>query len=449
MSGNASSNLIVDNGGVLQYIGSSVNTDRGFTVGDGGGGIDVEGGAQLQLGNSLAIAGTLTKTGLGSLRLTNYGGSTVSAGGKFVVGQGTLDFGGSYFNSSPFGYRALNIVVEPGGNLDISGPHALGGGTSDANTSWGVVSVLGGTMTLAAEQYISGGTTNSLGRLVLQGATLVNAGSGELRATSNTSWISTLPAAQPSTINVPLVAQFGPFTFDVAAGSAGADLLVTGNITSSGGPYGITKVNSGNLILTGSNSYTTTSIGGGTLQIGAGGNSGTLGTGQVADNAVLAFSRSDGLMISNVLSGSGSVVQIGPGTLVLSGTNGYTGGTTVADGTLILANNEAIADGTNLTVGNAEYFAAPVAPAPAGAARGYCPLAGTGYAGDFGGRVVVGGDRLNSLPGSKPVPLERFSPTTSARPPARRSRSRWHSAPRRSPDRYSPSCRACRGSPGG
>ena len=365
-SGNASSELVL-NGGVLQYAGSSVSIGRGFTVGAGGGGISVAGGTQLGFGNSLSVAGTVTKTGPGTLLLTSYSGSTVSPGGMFVVGQGTLGFGGSYYNSSPFGYHALNIDVEAGGDLDIASPHALGGGTPDVNTSWGVVSVLGGTMTLAAEQYVSGGTVNSLGRLVLQAGTIANGGTGELRAAADTSWISTLAAAQPSTINVPLLVQSGPFMFDVAAGSAAPDLLISGEITGGiaglGGAYGITKLGAGNLTLTGSNNYTTTRIAGGTLQIGAGGNSGTPGDGLVTDNAVLAFSRSDLFAVTNVISGSGSVAQLGPGTLVLSGTNGYTGGTTVAGGTLILTSNEAVPDGTSLTVGDAANFAAPVVPA--------------------------------------------------------------------------------------
>jgi autotransporter-associated beta strand protein len=57
--------------------------------------------------------------------------------------------------------------------------------------------------------------------------------------------------------------------------------------------------------------------------------------------------------------------KTGNGTLVLSGTDTYTGGTIVAQGTLIVQNAKAIADGTSLTVGNALAFPAPVVPASA------------------------------------------------------------------------------------
>ncbi len=64
-----------------------------------------------------------------------------------------------------------------------------------------------------------------------------------------------------------MTAQYGPYVFDVADGPADADLLITGNISNSGGSYGITKVNSGKLILTGSNSYTIATVSGGTLVV--------------------------------------------------------------------------------------------------------------------------------------------------------------------------------------
>ncbi len=359
-----SSNLALSNGGVFQYIGASVSISRGFTVGAGGAGIDIGTGTQLQLAGTAVLNATLTKTGAGALRLTNYGGSSVSGGGTIVVNQGTLDFGSNNFGGSPFGYRALNIQVNSGGNLNISAAHALGGDNVDGGTSWGVVSILGGTMTLSNEQYISGGTASSHGRLVLQGGTVNNAGNGELRATSNTSWVSTLASAQPSSINVPMTAQYGPYVFDVADGLADADLLLAGNLSSSSGLYGITKVNSGKLVLTGSNSYTTTTISGGTLQVDEGGATGTLGTGAVTDNAVLAFSRSDSPTVGNVISGSGAIAQLGPGTLTLTASNSFTGGITVGGGSLILANAESVTDGSNLTIGDASQFsAAPIVPA--------------------------------------------------------------------------------------
>ena len=51
------------------------------------------------------------------------------------------------------------------------------------------------------------------------------------------------------------------------------------------------------------------------------------------------------------------------GTLILGGSNNYSGGTTVSNGTLIVDNSEALADGSSLTVGDASAFA-PAAVVP-------------------------------------------------------------------------------------
>jgi autotransporter-associated beta strand protein len=102
-------------------------------------------------------------------------------------------------------------------------------------------------------------------------------------------------------------------------------------------------------VLSGANTFVgTATISGGTLQIGAGGTTGTLGTGTAAviDNATLAFNRSDSLTVANPISGSGVLNQIGSGTTILTGNNTYSGGTTISAGTLQVGNG-----GTSGSVG--------------------------------------------------------------------------------------------------
>ena len=107
------------------------------------------------------------------------------------------------------------------------------------------------------------------------------------------------------------------------------------------------------MCLTNLNSYSgTTTIGGGSLQIGNGGGSGSLGGGPISNNGALVFDRSDnGLVVTNTISGSGSLTQIGAGTLTLTATNTYTGNTTVSAGTLTLRSGLAIQDSTFMTGG--------------------------------------------------------------------------------------------------
>ena len=107
------------------------------------------------------------------------------------------------------------------------------------------------------------------------------------------------------------------------------------------------KTGGGTLILTGQNTYTGgTDIEDGTLQLGDGTTDGSL-VGDVTDSTALVFDDQAALTYAGVISGSGSVAQIGGGTLTLTGSNTYSGGTDIEGGTLRLgdgvANNGSVA----------------------------------------------------------------------------------------------------------
>src|SRR5690606_33324276 len=67
--------------------------------------------------------------------------------------------------------------------------------------------------------------------------------------------------------------------------------------------------------------------------IGNGGAAGSL-AGDVTNDGLLVFDRSDALAFDGTISGTGGLVHAGSGVLILTGNNGYTGLTTVAAGTL-------------------------------------------------------------------------------------------------------------------
>ncbi|EDT6755445.1 AIDA autotransporter, partial [Salmonella enterica subsp. enterica] len=95
------------------------------------------------------------------------------------------------------------------------------------------------------------------------------------------------------------------------------------------------------LTLSGANSYTGgTLISGGTLIAS---NVEALGTGDVTNNATLELNT--GGDFTNNISGSGQVVKSGDETLTLSGSNTYTGGTTINDGTLVATSVDALGSG--------------------------------------------------------------------------------------------------------
>jgi autotransporter-associated beta strand protein len=76
------------------------------------------------------------------------------------------------------------------------------------------------------------------------------------------------------------------------------------------------------------------------------------------DGAASTFDADSGdIVVTGNISGSQGLIKTGDYQLTLSGTNTYSGGTTVSDGELIVTSRSALADGSNLTVGDASLFA--------------------------------------------------------------------------------------------
>lgn len=129
-------------------------------------------------------------------------------------------------------------------------------------------------------------------------------------------------------------------------GSLNTDTTFGGSITEdlSGDSGTLEKIGTGTLSLTGTTDHTGgTVISDGTLQIGDGGTSGTL-TGDVTNNANLAFNRSDDITFDDIISGTGELIKKGSGTLTLGATNTYEGDTTIEDGTVRISNSLNVGD---------------------------------------------------------------------------------------------------------
>ena len=105
---------------------------------------------------------------------------------------------------------------------------------------------------------------------------------------------------------------------------------------------GLIKDGPGTWILTGTNSYGGgTTVADGVLQVGTGGATGSLGSGNVTNQSALVFSRAGALTVPGAISGTGSLTHNGPGTVILAGNNSYSGGTTIIAGTLQVGNGGA------------------------------------------------------------------------------------------------------------
>ena len=308
-------------GGTLALTGSTaISLTQAITLNTGGGTIQVDDTAGVSKAGIFNLSNTLIKTGSGTLKLTSYNGSSANAASDIIINAGTLEFGTGYFNTSPFGYKALDITVNAGGILRVSASHALGGDNVDGGTSLGQIHVLGGTFQVDASQYISAGTVAGQGRLVLDGGTVT--GTADLRAVGGTV-ISSLPSAISSTL-----AQFGGFslfygaaTFDVADGTAATDLGISCVIS---GGNGLTKTGAGTLDLSGVNTYTgNTTVNAGTLHL--------------TNTGRLRFLLGATSGSNNAVTGTGTVIFDGAFVIDTSAASALTLGTWLLDTTATLS----------------------------------------------------------------------------------------------------------------
>ena len=140
-------------------------------------------------------------------------------------------------------------------------------------------------------------------------------------------------------------------SFNVTDGAGAVDLSVTGTLIGND----LVKYGNGFMSLSGTNSYTgATTINAGTLQIAG---AGSLGSGSYAGAisidtvANLRYSSSVDQTFSGVISGAGSLTKDTSGsTLYLSGTNTYTGASTVSAGVLKYAHVAAVGSTSGIAV---------------------------------------------------------------------------------------------------
>jgi fibronectin-binding autotransporter adhesin len=273
--------------------------------------------------------------------MSNYNnGSATNMDGINISGSGTVVF------APPAGYpnvysRNTNIIS---GTLQVGNTGAI---------PFGVLPFNSGGLSVASNVVLDGGASPA-GTLDLNGFSIaVNSLSGASGAyvgqviNSATGTTATLTEGYYTTV---------PTVF--------AGVLANG-----GGTLALTVMDTNSWTLTGTNTYTgLTTISAGTLQLGDGlGDDGSIGkTSGVVNNSALVYNIVGNQVAAYNISGGGSVTSLGTGTVTLSGTNGYQGGTLVENGTLIAANDEAIADGTSLIVGNDISAFGGVVPAASG-----------------------------------------------------------------------------------
>jgi len=163
----------------------------------------------------------------------------------------------------------------------------------------------------------------------------------------------------------------------------------------------LAKSGTGRLILAANNPELNAgiTIDGGTLEIGAGGTSGSIGAGApVTNNATLVFNRSDSNALANVIRGAGTLVKNGAGTLALAGNNGLTGPVLVNAGTVRVGHSNALGNVAN-TVTIAEGGQVDFAGVPNAAASYRKNFTAAGYGPDGRGAIINSGNSVTTLNG--------------------------------------------------
>jgi fibronectin-binding autotransporter adhesin len=359
--GAASGGLTFDSGAL--HTTADIVSARAVTLRDTGA-IDTDAGTTLTLTNTVAGAGGLIKWGDGTLLLTG----TNSWSGGTLVSAGTLRAG------SAGALPTMTDWVLTGGRLDLNGydlsMRLLAGsggeialGSADLTVDQTEDSLYAGTITGSGRLLKEGagtllltGTSSYAGGTVIRDGTLAIVADANLGAAGSAiafdgggrlATYADITSGRSVTLS-------GSGTIETYAGTS---LILGGAISGSGS---LVKEGWGTLTLTGSASHGGgTVIAAGMLQIGNGGTTGDL-SGNVVNDAVLSFNRSNDYSFSGVISGSGVVVQSGTGTTVLTGNNAYAGGTLIRAGALQVANDGNLgASGTAITfLGGALRFGA-------------------------------------------------------------------------------------------
>jgi len=382
INGNMSGAKAVTQSGPGNLILAGTNSYTGITTISGG---TLQFGKQVSLYNNATASWTVTNlvVNSGATLALNVGGTGEftsanidtlkalgSASGGFKTGA---ILGLDTTNATGGTFTYASSIANPNAGANVLGLTKLGTGTlvlSGTNTNTGVTTVSGGTLQLAKQVSLYNNTTASwtaTNLVVNSGATLALnvGGTGEFTSAN----IDTLKALGSASGGFKTGAILGLDTTNATGGTFTYASSIT-NPNAGANVLGLTKLGTGTLVLSGTNTNTgVTKLAGGTLNLGS---SGALsGGGNVAfTGGTLQFSASNtadyGARIKNstaaiALDTNGQAVAFagaidstntagltksGTGSLTLSGINTYTGVTTVNAGTVLFQKKASLYNGT-------------------------------------------------------------------------------------------------------
>ena len=334
----------------------SGNSSGGLSLGNAGNlGTVVLSGSNSYQGNTTITGGTVSISANSSLGNTTSPGTLIFGGGTLAVTANVTS------NQAIQANTTGTILVATSNTWTETGVMSgnSSGGVALGNTSKAGTVVLGGTNTYTGNTTINGGTVSigansSLGCTTTPGTLIF--GGGTLAVTAN---VTSNQAIQANTTGTILVANTIAWTETGVISGNNSGSLALGNTSKAG-----------TVVLNGTNTYTgNTTIDGGTVSIGANSSlgcttspgtlifaGGTLAvTANVTSNQTIQANSTATILVATgntwtetgVISGNSSGgLSLGNasnlGTVVLGGTNTYTGNTAINGGTVSISANSSL-----------------------------------------------------------------------------------------------------------
>ena len=330
LSTGGTSRQIVNAGGLLDI---TQHAGAGVTIGSlEGAGLVGIGGKTLTIGsnnNSTTFSGVIQNQG-------NQAGSAALAGDLVKTGTGTLTLSGAntYTGTTTINEGVLNIQNAAGLGSTAAGTTVAAGAALELQ---GGINIGTEALTLNGTGVANGGALRSIGGNNTVGGAITLGSASRINADANL-------------LNLQSIDNGG---FLLTLGGAGIT-IVNGAISGAGG---LTMDGGDTVALRADNTYAgITTINAGTLNIGGGGAAGSLGTGNVVNNAALIINRTGVSTYAGVISGTGTLTKQGAGTFTLTGAHTYTGATTIDNGTLVIDGTGALGATTVTNNAGLQFF---------------------------------------------------------------------------------------------
>lgn len=400
---------IAVNSGVLRMVSrDAFGASSGITVASGGQ-VDLGGQAPGTLASgsyTYTIAGDGPAPGNAGAIVNNIAALDQNAGIKNLVLTGNASLGGSFrFDIGRTTATGSGVITGNGHTLTVKNSAVVAFRGDASGSPINIVANAGRIYTEDTDNGLGGAT----------GTVTVNSG-------ARAGTFGNRTVVTPVTLNAGGILHnqgggVGTWTGTITLAGAGAtieadggqNIIISGNLTESGGARDLVKTGNARLIFTSNAGYTgNTTITNGFVQVGNGGTTGSINGNPidlVSATSGFIVNRSDDLTINNVISGlgpaanaadPGAVTKVGTGTLTVTAANTYSGVTRFGAGTVAIGSNATVfgtglldfrgavirsSDATNRVIANPVSYSADTTLGSAGTGN----LLFTGAVGTGGG----------------------------------------------------------------